>query len=75
MCWRELVEESFSMETPLISSCEDAIVAADKYIKQLEEIVKATAHIGVDFGYGKYEVEPHLIEKARKLLKESKVDD
>lgn len=34
----------------------------------LEEIVEAVAHIGVVFGYGQYELEPSVIEKARKLM-------
>lgn len=36
--------------------------------KQLENLVEAMAHIGVDFGYGEFELEPDHIEKARKLL-------
>jgi hypothetical protein len=41
--------------------------AADR-IEALEEVVKAVAHIGVDFGYGKYELQPEDIDKARALL-------
>jgi len=33
------------------------------------EIVKAVAHIGVDFGYGRYELEAHHIDNARAILK------
>ena len=36
-------------------------------IKELEEIVKAVAHIGIDFGYGKFELDQTHIDKARKL--------
>jgi hypothetical protein len=38
------------------------------YIEQLEEIVEAVAHIGIDFGYGAFELEPEHIQKARRLL-------
>lgn len=31
------------------------------------ELIKAVAHIGVDFGYGEYELEPKWINKAREL--------
>jgi len=34
---------------------------------EMLEIVKAVAHIGIDFGYGKYEIEDKHIEKARKI--------
>lgn len=37
-------------------------------IAELEEIVKAVAHIGVDFGYGKYELESGKIDDARTLM-------
>jgi len=35
--------------------------------RELEEIVKAVAHIGVDWGYGKFELNQEHIDKARKL--------
>ena len=31
------------------------------------ELIKAVAHIGVDFGYGKYELEQEHIAKAREI--------
>lgn len=31
------------------------------------ELVKAVAHIGIDFGYGAYELEPEHIAKAREI--------
>ena len=31
------------------------------------ELIKAVAHIGVDFGYGVYELEPEHIAKAREI--------
>ena len=39
-------------------------------IAELEAIVKAVAHIGVDFGYGKYELEPGIIDDARTLMEQ-----
>ena len=41
-----------------------------KRIAELEEIVKAVAHIGVDFGYGKYELEAGKIDDARTLMEQ-----
>jgi hypothetical protein len=35
---------------------------------ELEVIVKAVAHIGVDFGYGVYEIENKHIEDARQYF-------
>lgn len=34
---------------------------------ELEEIVKAVAHIGIDWGFGKFELTPEHIDKARAL--------
>ena len=39
-------------------------------IAELKEIVKAVAHIGVDFGYGKYELEAGKIDDARTLMEQ-----
>ena len=39
-------------------------------IAELEEIVKAVAYIGVDFGYGKYELEAGKIDDARTLMEQ-----
>lgn len=41
---------------------------AEDRIEALEEVVKAVSHIGVDFGYGKYELQPEDIDRARALL-------
>ncbi len=42
---------------------------ADLQVKLEEymEIVKAVAHIGIDWGYGKFELNQDHIDKARKL--------
>ena len=45
-------------------------LAKDK-IKTLEAITKAVAHIGIDFYYGKYELEDKIIDQAREYLKEA----
>ena len=37
-------------------------------IAELKEIVKAVAHIGVDFGYGEFKLDNTHIKKARKLM-------
>ena len=39
-----------------------------KRIGGLEEIVNAVAHIGIDFGYGKFEIGQDEIDKARLLI-------
>ena len=39
-----------------------------KRIEELEEIVNAVAHIGVDFGYGKFEIGQDEIDKAMILV-------
>ena len=41
---------------------------ASKRIAELEVIAKAVAHIGVDFGYGVYEIENKHIEDARQYF-------
>lgn len=47
----------------------NTIDAQAKEIEALGEIAKAVAHIGIDFGYGRYELEDKHIEAARKYLK------
>jgi hypothetical protein len=37
---------------------------------EFKEIVAAVAHIGVDFGYGKYELEAGKIDDARTLMEQ-----
>ena len=48
--------------------CGKALEGYAERAKQLEEITEAVAHVGVDLGYGVYELQPEDIEKARKLL-------
>lgn len=43
------------------------IVELAQYISELEEIVKAVAHIGVNWGYGEFQLEKDRIDKARAL--------
>lgn len=50
-----------------IPKLESEIEAKDARIAELEEIIKAVAHIGIDFGYGVYELEQKHIDKAREL--------
>lgn len=45
-----------------------ALAGYYKRAKDLEDIVESVAYIGVDTGYGIFELEPEHIEKARKLL-------
>jgi hypothetical protein len=53
-----------------------AVIAINAYdanqdrIAELEAIVKAVAHIGVDFGYGKYDLEAGIIDDARTLMEQ-----
>lgn len=46
----------------------DIIEQLQARVDELEDIVKAVAYIGVDFGYGNYELEQKYIYKARELL-------
>ena len=39
----------------------------EKRIAELEQIVLSVGHIGVDFGYGIYEIDQATIDKARQL--------
>jgi hypothetical protein len=48
----------------------DVIQRQEDRIAELKEIVKAVAHIGVDFGYGKYELEAGKIDDARTLMEQ-----
>jgi hypothetical protein len=39
-------------------------------LDRMHSIIKAVAHIGVDFGYGKYELEPEFIDMARAIFEQ-----
>jgi hypothetical protein len=54
----------------IIGKWKESHTQAINKIAELEVIVKAVAHIGVDFGYGKYELEPGIIDDARTLMEQ-----
>ncbi len=41
------------------------------YVSVPLEFLEAVGHIGVDFGYGIYELEPHWIELARRYYSDN----
>ena len=41
------------------------------HIERFKSVVEAVAHIGVDFGYGAYEIQTDTIDLARGLLSET----
>ena len=43
----------------------------EKDEKTIIAILKAVAHIGVDFGYGAYEIEEEFIDMARALIEQN----
>ncbi|QDP52386.1 MAG: hypothetical protein Unbinned96contig1001_3 [Prokaryotic dsDNA virus sp.] len=51
------------------------IVELESQNAELLEVVNAVAHIGVDFGFGPYELQPEDIEKARTLLAKGESND
>ena len=48
----------------------NALLGYSERAEALEEIVKAVAHIGIDWGYGKFELDQSHIDAARKLYEE-----
>ena len=43
--------------------------------EKLREIVKAVAHIGVDWGYGVFQLSQEHIDKARRLYEKEAADE
>lgn len=41
--------------------------------ERMLSIIKAVAHIGVDFGYGKYELEQEYIDMARAICEQEDI--
>ena len=39
-------------------------------IERMVSIIKAVAHVGVDFGYGEYEIEKEYIDMARAIIEQ-----
>jgi dihydropteroate synthase len=50
-----------------LSYCESHIIELKQHIAELEQIVLSVGHIGIDFGYGVYEIDQATIDKARQL--------
>ena len=44
-----------------------ALKESEESNQQMKDVVKAVAHIGIDWGYGKYELEDKHIDAARAL--------
>ena len=42
-------------------------------IERMVSIIKAVAHVGVDFGYGKYEIEQEYIDMARAIIEQQDI--
>ena len=64
-----MTKTQFSM---CLSNAEVRIADLKEELAEAREICKAVAHIGVDFGYGVYELEDSVIHRARLILEESK---
>lgn len=62
-------EERFIKKVEEGDLCHQDIIDLWKEKEKLLEIAKAVAHIGVDFGYGKYEIEQCFIDDSRKIFK------
>ena len=41
--------------------------ALERQLEEARELIKAVAHIGIDWGYGKFELNQEHIDTARKL--------
>jgi hypothetical protein len=74
-CWCDEDTSSIEMNSRLAVAFAKRLDAKDKRIAELEKeleeakvICDAVAHIGVDFGYGAYELEDDFIRKARLIL-------
>jgi hypothetical protein len=68
----ELEQVNDTLHKLMVSGESRGVVKATEEFKEqiveLEEIVKAVAHIGIDFGYGVYEIETKHIESARQYF-------
>jgi len=42
----------------------------DSQLNEIMEIIEAVAHVGIDFGYGVFELNKEHISKARELYEE-----
>jgi|11_taG_2_1085331.scaffolds.fasta_scaffold52049_4 hypothetical protein len=51
----------------LVNQQDDLIKDLERQLEEYMEIIKAVAHIGIDWGYGKFELKQDHIDKARKL--------
>lgn len=72
-CHELPVTKLFTIMRDEINGSVEQIEQLQAQVKQLEQqkqwvddLTKAVAHIGIDWGYGEYELESHFIDEARK---------
>jgi len=64
MSKKQNAEEDY-ITTPI--SVLSYITDLESQLAEARELIKAVAHIGIDWGYGKFELNQDHIDKARKL--------
>ena len=66
-CWED--------DHPIVQMAEeiDRLRVRSEYVSVPIDLIKAVAHIGVDFGYGDYQLEKEHIEKAREIYTISQI--
>lgn len=65
-------EQELNEHNEQMAQLEQAETESDK--ERMFSIIKAVAHIGVDFGYGKYELEQEFIDMARAICEQEDLD-
>ena len=62
------IKPTMSMHKDIESLNADLVEWYKEYSAQLRQVVEQVAHIGVDFGYGEFQLDEGHIETARELL-------
>tara|TARA_R110000868_G_scaffold361575_2_gene623556 strand:+ start:2222 stop:2641 length:420 start_codon:yes stop_codon:yes gene_type:complete len=68
--WILRYDKSVTKQREIIHGQKMRIVELGREKSETLEIIEAVAHVGVDFGYGKYELESDKIDKARAIFEE-----
>ncbi|RKZ71949.1 MAG: hypothetical protein DRQ48_01815 [Gammaproteobacteria bacterium] len=67
----ERLEDKLADEQNSLQIALSDVERLEAEVTELKEIVKAVAYIGVDFGYGEFELDNKHIEKARYLMEKN----
>jgi hypothetical protein len=72
-CWCDKETEHIEMSVPLATAFAKRLDEKQNKLDVAMNLINSVAHIGVDFGYGKYELTDEMIAEARLSIEDKPV--